>query len=62
MYYLKGNAPSGEEEDTPIYCYDPIQDQWSTLPPLTARLFGLGHIDGKPVTFGGVKLPPSVER
>ena len=62
VYYLKGNASSGEEEETPIYCYDPIQDQWSTLPPLTVRLFGLGHIDGKPVTFGGVKSPPSVER
>jgi N-acetylneuraminic acid mutarotase len=62
VYYLKGSIVSAEEKETPIYCYDPIQDQWSTLPPLTVRLFGLGHVDGKPVTLGGLKLPPSMER
>ena len=62
VYFLKGSIISAEEEETPIYCYNLIQDQWSTLPPLTVRLFGLGHVDGKPVTVGGVKLPPSKER
>ena len=62
VYYLKGSIVSAEEEETPVYCYDPVQDQWSTLPPLMVRLFGLGHIDSKPVTLGGMKLPPSKER
>ena len=62
VFFLKGSIISVEEEETPVYCYDPTQDQWSTLPSLTVRLFGLGHVDGKPVTLGGVKLPPSKER
>ena len=62
VYFLKGSIIAAEEEETPVYCYDPTQDQWSTLPSLTVRLFGLGHVGGKPVTLGGVKLPPSKER
>ena len=50
------------EDQGPVYCYDPIRDEWSTLPPLTFRLFSLGQIEDKLVTFGGVKQPPSKER
>ena len=38
-----------------IYCYDPSQDKWTTLPPLPVRWFGQGQISGKLVAVGGVK-------
>ena len=38
-----------------IYCYDPSQDKWTTLPPLPVRYFGLGQINGKLVAAGGEK-------
>ena len=38
-----------------IYCYDPSQDKWTTLPPLPVRGFGLGQVNGKLVAVGGVK-------
>ncbi|MCG8624262.1 MAG: kelch repeat-containing protein, partial [Proteobacteria bacterium] len=37
-----------------IYCYDPLQDKWTTpLPSPPVTYFGLGQIDGKLVTIGG---------
>jgi N-acetylneuraminic acid mutarotase len=51
----------GEEEPL-LYCYDSLQNEWSTLPPLNIRYFGLGHINDKLVILGGIKLPPSKER
>ena len=38
-----------------IYCYDPSQEEWTTLPPLPVRYFGLGLISGKLVAVGGRK-------
>ena len=38
-----------------IYCYDPSQDKWTTLPPLPIKWFGLGQVNGKLVAVGGVK-------
>ena len=38
-----------------IYCYDPSQDKWTTLPPLPVIWFGLGQVNGKLVAVGGVK-------
>ena len=38
-----------------IYCYDPSQDKWTTLPPLPVKWFGLGQINGKLVAVGGEK-------
>ena len=38
-----------------IYCYDPSQDEWTTLPPLPIKRFGLGQVNGKLVAVGGVK-------
>ena len=38
-----------------VYCYDPSQDKWTTLPPLPVKYFGLGQINGKLVAIGGVK-------
>ena len=36
-----------------VYCYDPPQDTWSTLPLLPIAFFGLGQINGKLVAVGG---------
>ena len=36
-----------------VYCYDPSQDKWTTLPPLPVRWFGLGQVNGKLVAIGG---------
>ena len=38
-----------------IYCYDPSQDKWTTLPPLPVGGFGLGQVNGKLVAVGGKK-------
>ena len=38
-----------------VYCYDPSQDKWTTLPPLHFRSFDLGQVNGKLVAVGGVK-------
>ena len=38
-----------------IYCYDPSQDKWTTLPPLPVEGFGLGRVNGKLVVVGGKK-------
>ena len=38
-----------------VYCYDPSQDKWTTLPPLPVKRFGLGQVNGKLVAVGGVK-------
>jgi N-acetylneuraminic acid mutarotase len=37
-----------------IYCYDPAQDTWTTLPPLPVRWIGLGQINEILVTVGGI--------
>ena len=39
-----------------VYCYDPSQDKWTTLPPLTVHNFGLGQVNGELVAVGGVKM------
>ena len=36
-----------------VYCYDPSQDKWTTLPPLPVEWFGLGQVNGKLVAVGG---------
>ena len=38
-----------------VYCYDPPQDKWTTLPLLPVRYFGLGQINGELVAVGGQK-------
>ncbi len=37
-----------------VYCYDPPQDVWSTLPRLSLCYFGLGEVKGELVAVGGV--------
>ena len=38
-----------------VYCYNPSQDNWTTLPPLSVRYFCLGQVNGKLVAVGGWK-------
>lgn len=59
--YFGGGVTSKKDECT-IYRYNPLQDQWSTLPPFNFRHFGLGHIEGNLVAVGGAKQRPSRER
>ena len=54
--YCGGGGTDGDGQFI-IYCYDPSQDKWTTLPPLPARYmyFGLGQVSGKLVAVGGMK-------
>ena len=48
---------ANEDDDRYIvYCYDPSQDNWTTLPPLPVKYFGLGQVNGKLVAVGGWKM------
>jgi hypothetical protein len=44
-----------DDDDYNVYCYDPSQDRWTTLPPIPVRWFGLGQVNGKLVAVGGEK-------
>ena len=45
---------AGGDDEYIVYCYDPSQDKWTTLPPLPVKWFGLGQVNGKLVAFGGM--------
>ena len=45
----------GDDNEYIVYCYDPSQDKWTTLPPLPVKQFGLGQVNGKLVAVGGDK-------
>lgn len=49
-----GGTGNSTDENT-VCCYDTSKDKWSTLPPLSVRYFGLGHVSGELVAIGGVK-------
>ena len=51
VYY--GGGKTDANEMYTVYCYNPSQDDWNTLPPLPVRLFGLGEVSGKLVAVGG---------
>ena len=51
--YFGGGGGSVDSEFI-VYCYDPSGDNWTTLPPLPIKYFGLGQINGKLVAFGGM--------
>ena len=53
VYY--GGVHVAEEDEYNVCCYDPLQDNWTTLPPLPVRWFGLGQLNGKLVAVGGWK-------
>ena len=55
VYYGGGDTYDNDHNKYIVYCYDPSQDRWTTLPPLPVRWFGLGQVNGKLVAVGGVK-------
>ena len=56
VFYGGGAAAvDDDDDDYIIYCYDPSQDNWTTLPPLPVRQFGMGQLNGKLVAVGGRK-------
>ena len=36
-----------------VYCYEPSQDKWTTLPPLPVKYVGLGQVNGNLAAVGG---------
>ena len=47
------HSENDEEEYNIVFCYDPSQDKWTTLPPLSISWFGLGQVNDKLVAVGG---------
>ena len=56
VYYGAGFCYDDDDKHC-VYCYDPPQDVWSTLPRLPVRYFGLGEVKGELVAVGGLDLP-----
>lgn len=57
VYYGGGLTTTeleGNIADNLVYCYDPIQNSWNSLPPLEVKHFGLGQINHELVATGGV--------
>ena len=52
--YFGGGMTTDNENKYVVYCYEPSQDRWSTLPPLPVRYFRLGEVEGKLVAVGGL--------
>ena len=53
--YYGGGGANDDVDEYIVYSYDPSQDNWTTLPPLPVRWFGLGQVNGKLVAVGGWK-------
>ena len=53
--YCGGGDTDRADDKYIVYCYDPSQDNWTALPPLPVRWFGLGQVNGKLVAVGGRK-------
>ena len=53
--YCGGEAARDDDDAYIVYCYDPSQDNWTTLPPLPVRYFSLGQVNGELVAVGGQK-------
>ena len=53
--YCGGGVTDDNNIEYIVYCYDPSQDKWTTLSPLSVRWFGLGQVHGKVVAVGGKK-------
>ena len=53
------NIDGGPEQVKEVYhfvcCYDPIEDNWTTLPPLPVGYVGLGAVNGQLVAVGGMR-------
>ena len=52
--YIGGGVAVDDDDDYLVSTYDPVKDEWSTLPPAPVRLFGVGRLNGKLVIVGGM--------
>ena len=50
-----GGVAAADDDEYRVFCYSPLEDTWTTLPPCPIRYFGLGQVRGKLVTVGGRK-------
>lgn len=55
VYCGGGMTANDDENKYIVFCYDPVGDKWTTLPPLPVRYFGLGQVGGKLVAVGGMR-------
>ena len=53
--YVGGGTVNDRDDKYAVHCYDPPRDKWTTLPSALVRYFGLGQINNRLVTVGGIK-------
>ena len=53
IVYVGGGFADGDDKYL-VCTYNPMKDEWSTLPPAPVRRFGVGRLDGKLVVVGGM--------
>ena len=52
--YVGGGDTESDDFDRRICRYEPVLDQWATLPPCPVKLFALGQFMNKLITAGGI--------
>ena len=55
MVYVGGGVAVDDNPQYLVCKYDPVKDEWTTLPPAPVKRFGIGQLNGKLVIVGGVK-------
>ena len=56
MVYVGGGDADDDSSHEYLVCkYDPVKDEWTTLPPAPVKWFGVGQLNGKLVIVGGVE-------
>ena len=55
MVYVGGGAAKDSSQHNLVCKYDPVKDEWTTLPPAPVKGFGVGQLNGKLVIVGGWK-------
>lgn len=53
--YFGGGITDEDNKRYLVHCYSLTENQWTTLPPLPVKWFGLGQINGKLAAVGGVR-------
>ena len=52
--YCGGGFSNTHNDEYNVYCYDPSHENWTSLPPLPVKLFGLGQVNCQLVAVGGM--------